>query len=202
MIEFSERLHIDAIAAGQIESMLLKPFESPTVLISDAYPFPLAAELHKGSIRVRAATGGEITEFFTIGISNPDDFAWPGDPASPLGEELDWQEDQHGEPNWDRACNLWNGEVILKTARGLSSPFYIHRQAARAWALSTALTVPEADIFELQIVPYACIRKFAPALIMGGEQEYARLGRFWISPVRSWGQVERFALPGAELPPW
>ncbi len=173
MICFDERLHIDAIAAEQIVSMLLPLFESPTFLICDGYPFPLAAEFHKGSRRVRPATGKEITDFFTMGIPNPDDFEWPGDPASPLGQELDWQENQHGE-----------------TA------------SARAWALSTAFTVPEADIFELQIVPYACIRKFAPALIMGGEEAYARLSRFWISPVRSWGQVERFALPGAELPPW
>jgi hypothetical protein len=202
MICFDERLHIDAIAAEQIESTLLPLFESPTLLICDGYPFPLAAEFHKGSRRVRAATGTEITDFLTMGIPTPDDFEWPGDPASPLGQELDWQVSQHGEVDWDRACHLWNGEVILKTARGLSSPFYIHREAARAWALSTALTVQEPDIFELQMVPYACIRKFAPALIMSGEEEYARLSRFWISPVRSWGQVERFALPGAELPPW
>ncbi|MDR3561960.1 MAG: hypothetical protein P4N59_11075, partial [Negativicutes bacterium] len=54
----------------------------------------------------------------------------------------------------------------------------------------------ETDVLELQIVPYACARRFAPDLINIGQAEFMRLNRFWISPVRSWGRAEQFPLPG------
>ena len=132
MIKFAKRLHIDAIAAGQIESMLLKPFESPTVLITDAYPFPLAAEIVGDAVHVRAATGDELTAFLTVGDApNPDDFEWPGDPALQAGREIAWQEKQDSEIELDRACYLWSGEVILNSGSGTSGPFYVHASSAR-----------------------------------------------------------------------
>jgi len=52
---------------------------------------------------------------------------------------------------------------------------------------------------QLQVVPYACIRRFAPNLISRGETEFKRLNKFWVSPVRSGSRVGSFALPGAEF---
>ena len=200
MIQFEPRLHIDDETADQLEGMLLPLFESPTVLMTDAYAFPLAAEIVDEVVRVRAATGEEMTEFLTAGdIPNDDGVEWSGDPAMPAGREIDWQETEDHEVETERACYLWSGEVILKSGRGESGPFFVHEQAARAWALATALSMPERDVLEMQVVPYACVRRFAPGLINGGEGEFNRLNRFWISPVRSWGRVEQFALPGMAL---
>ena len=200
MVRFEPRLHIDTETGGQIESMLTPLSESPTVVVTDGYPFPLAAEIVTDGVWVRAATGEEMTAFLTAGdVPNPDDFDWPGDPALPTGREIEWQETQEGEVRIDRACQLWSGEVILKSGRGISSPFYVHEEAARSWVLATALTLPAGDVLELQVVSYACVRHFAPDLIKGGEVEFNRLNRFWISAVRSWGRVKQFALPGTEF---
>ncbi|MEO8714334.1 MAG: hypothetical protein ABI369_04915 [Acetobacteraceae bacterium] len=68
-------------------------------------------------------------------------------------------------------------------------PFYVHRMAATAWVVSTALGRPEGEVFECQLVPYACARRFAPALLRGGEAEYDRLCRFTEAPVRPAGQT-------------
>jgi hypothetical protein len=133
----------------------------------------------------------------TVGDApNPDDFEWPGDPGLPTGREIEWQETQNGEVQVDPACLLWSGEVILNSGRGKSGPFYVHEQAARAWAFSTAITMLENDIFKLHVVAYACIRRFAPDLIMADNSEFNRLNTFWISPVRRWGLVNRIPPPG------
>jgi len=199
MMKFEPRLHIDGQTAGQIEDMLMPLLESPTVVITDGYPFPLAAETVRNGVLVRAATGDEVTAFLTMGdVPNPDDFAWPGDPAFPAGREIEWQEKQEGEVQIGDACHLWGGEVLLKSGSGSYSPFYVHEEAARSWALASALSLPESDILELQVVPYICVRHFAPALIIGGHTEFKRLYKFWISPVRGWGQVVQFPLPGKE----
>ena len=58
-----------------------------------------------------------------------------------------------------------NSTLILNSGSGTSGPFYVHEQAARAWAFSTALTVPEHKIRELQTVPYACVRRFTPEVV-------------------------------------
>jgi hypothetical protein len=202
MMRFEPRLHIDAETAGLIESTFMPLLESPTVIVTGAYPFALAAEIVGDEVRVRAATGDELTAFLTVGDApNPDDFEWPGDPGLPTGREIEWQETQNGEVQVDPACLLWSGEVILNSGRGKSGPFYVHEQAARAWAFSTALTVPEHNICELQVVPYACARHFAPALITAADGEFKRMHQFWVSPVRSRGPVEKFPPPRAHQPP-
>jgi hypothetical protein len=196
MMRFEPRLHIDAETAGLIESTTMPLLESPTVIVAGAYPFALAAEIVGDEVRVRAATGDELTAFLTVGdASNPDDFEWPGDPALPAGREIEWQEKQDSKVELDRACHLWCGEVILNSGSGTSGPFYVHQQAARSWAFSTALTVPEHGICEFQVVPYACARRFAPDLIRAGDGEFRRLNKFWISPLRISGRLEEFALP-------
>lgn len=116
MIRFEPRLHIDSEAAGQIETMLMPLFESPTVLVTEAYSFPLAAEITDDGVLVRAATGEEVTAFLTLGIAAyPDDFVWLGDPAMPTGREIKWRERQGDEVHLERACHLWIDEVILKS---------------------------------------------------------------------------------------
>jgi len=135
MMRFEPRLHIDAETAGPIESTCMPLLESPTVIATDAYPFALAAEIVGDEVRVRAATGDELTAFLTVGdVPSPDDFEWPGDPALPAGRKIDWQERQDIEGQLDRACHKWSGEVILNLGSGTSDPFYVHEQAARAWA--------------------------------------------------------------------
>jgi hypothetical protein len=174
--------------------------ESPTVIVSDAYPFSLAAEIAGDGVRVRAATGEEMTAFLTVGdVPSADVFEWPGDPALPTGHEIEWQEKQDSEGQLDRACHLWSGEVILNSGSGTSGPFYMHEQAARSWAFSTALTLPEQNIWELQVVPYACVRRFTPDVIKAGDGEFKRLNKLWISPLRIWGNVEQFPLPRSEV---
>jgi hypothetical protein len=200
MVRFEPRLYIDAETGGQIETMLMPLLESPTVVVTDGYPFPLAAEIVNDDVWVRAATGEEMTAFLTMGdIPNADGLKWPGDPAMPTGHEIEWQEMRDSEVQFARGCHLWCGEVILKSGRGCFSPFYVHEEAARSWALATAFSLPEIELYELQVVPYACVRHFAPDLVTYGQAEFNRLNRFWTSPVRSWGHVEQFALPGTEF---
>jgi len=170
MMRFEPRLHIDAETAGLIESTTMPLLESPTVIVTDAYPFPFAAEIVGDAVHVRAATGDELTAFLTVGDApNPDDFEWPGDKALPARREMEWQERQDSEVRVDLACHLWSGEVILKSGSGTYGPFFVHEPAARAWAFTTALNLSERDIFELQVVPYLCVRRFSPNLIKVGE---------------------------------
>ena len=79
MISFEPRLHIDAETADLIESTTMPLLESPTVIVTDAYSFPLAAEIAGDGVRVRAATGEEMTAFVAVGdVPSTDDFEWPG----------------------------------------------------------------------------------------------------------------------------
>jgi hypothetical protein len=59
--------------------------------------------------------------------------------------------------------------------------------------------MPEHGLCGLQVVPFACVRRFAPGLIKASDREFKRLNNFWISPLRSWGRVEQFTLPGSEV---
>jgi hypothetical protein len=74
-----------------------------------------------------------------------------------------------------------------------------------SWAFSTAFTLPGHKMCELQVVPYACVRRFAPELIKAGEEEFKRQNRFWAAPLKSWGVLKnQFALACslyADMPP-
>jgi hypothetical protein len=141
--------------------------------LTDAYPFPLTAELVNREVRLRAATGDEVTELLTTGG------------FLPLGREVEWQIDESDPPTREDSCRLWAGEVLLCSGQGLAGPFYIHEIAARAWAFSEALKQARGDVFEIQIVPYACARSFASALLQEGEVAYRGFRRrYVISPVR------------------
>jgi hypothetical protein len=67
MVRFEPRRHIGTETDGQIESMLMPLLESPTVIVSDGYPFPLAAEIVGDEVRVRAASEEKMTYFLTVG---------------------------------------------------------------------------------------------------------------------------------------
>jgi len=186
-MEFDPRLRITPGEAYDIEAAISPVFETVTIFMSECYSFPLAAEVRGEEILVRAATGGEL---LTQGdLVDPERIDWPGDPASPTGHEIVWQEAQSDEPRVEDGCRLWAGEVILSARDGLAGPFYVHELAARAWAFSTALGLPERDVLEAQVVPYACAGSSAPALISDATL-FRRFNRCWESPVRPWGQVE------------
>ncbi len=165
--------------------------------MTDAYPFPLTPELVNREVRLRAATGDEVTELLTTGGFPPEPgVQWPGDPALALGREVEWQIDEGDPPTREDSCRLWAGEVLLCSGQGLAGPFYIHEIAARAWAFSEALKQVRGDVFEIQVVPYACARSFAPALLREGE--VANRGsrrRYVISPIKPSGIPVVLAFP-------
>lgn len=157
--------------------------------LTDAYPFPLTAELVNREVRLRAATGDEVTELLTTGGFPPEPgVQWPGDPALAPGREVEWQIDEGDPPTREDSCRLWAGEVLLCSGQGLAGPFYIHEMAARAWAFSEALKQARDDIFEIQVVPYVCARSFAPELLRDGEAAYRGFRRCYArSPIQPGG---------------
>jgi len=172
----------------------------PAVLISSACPFPLTFEGGEDDVLVRAATGEEVTDALTTDLQEEgDDLDWPGDPPQRMPTMVTWQERADGDGDEDSAVRLWSGEVLLRSGQGVASPFYVHQMAAQAWAVSTALGLPEGEVFECQVVPYLCARRFAPALLRIGEAEYNRLRRFWEAPVRAVEEPSPVVLPGSGL---
>ena len=165
--------------------------------LTDAYPFPLTADLADREVRLRAATGDEVTELLTTGGFPPEPgVEWPEDPALALGREVEWQIDEGDSPAREASCRLWAGEVLLCSGQGLAGPFYIHELAARAWAFSETLKQARDDVFEVQVVPYACARSFAPALLREGEVAYRGFRRrYAISPIQASGAPMVLTLP-------
>ena len=159
--------------------------------INEVAPFPLTAETVDGQMRLRAATGDEVTDLLTTGDgASADGINWPGDPATPTGREIEWQVRHDEPPSFEPGCLLWSGEILQRSGEGAAGPFYVHRLAARAWAFSTLFSRPEGEVFEAQVVPYACACSVAPKLIHDGEAEYRCLRRLPMSPVRPWGTPE------------
>ena len=159
--------------------------------INELAPFPLTAEIVDATMRLRAATGDEVTELLTTGDgASADGISWPGDPATLTGREIEWQARHDGPPSFEAGCLLWSGEILLRSGEGAAGPFYVHKLAAKAWAFSTLFSRPEGEVFEAQVVPYACACSAAPKLMSDGEAEYRRLRRLPISPVRPSGAPE------------
>jgi|SRR5208283_479714 len=154
----------------------------------------LAVEIRNGDLWVRAATGDEVTDMLSAGHDGDDGLDWPGDPADEIEHEITWQEKADGLVDSDPACKVWSGEVLLQNGRGLCGPLYVYDAAARAWAYSTALGLPSADVFEAQVVPYVVARRFAPDLLRN-QEESRRLARFWVSPLRTSGPPFVVRLP-------
>jgi hypothetical protein len=85
--------------------------------------------------------------------------------------------------------------VLLKSGKGLAGPFYTHQSAAAAWAFSTALGMPRAEVFGAQLVRCLCAKSRAGLLLAGGDREFRGLNRFWMAPIRT-AAVFQIALPG------
>lgn len=193
------RLKMSPETMHEIETAGFGP-DLPSVLFSSAYPFPLTWEVSDGELYVRAATGEEVTDALTTGPEEEgDDLDWPGDPPRAMPIDITWQERPDCSLEEDCVVQLWAGEVLLRSGQGVAGPFYVHEMAATAWAVSTALGLPEGEVFECQLVPYLCVRRFAPDLLRGGEVEYDRLRRFEEAPVRAIGQPLPLTLVGSDL---
>ncbi len=126
------------------------------------------------------------------------DAAAGADRPGRVDREIDWRAEQDSPEITESGVVLWAGEVLLNTGRGMAGPFYTHETAAKAWAFSTALSLPEAELFGAQVVGYRCARSQAAGLLADGDAEFRRLNRFWSSPVRQ-SSVLPIALPGRHL---
>jgi hypothetical protein len=165
-----------------------------TVFVTSNYDNVLAAEVtddaeHGLHVLVRAATGDEAAYLLC-----PDD-EQDGDYPESAGRDITWQQAEDCEDMTEPAVVLWSGEVLLKIGRGLAGPFYTHQSAAAAWAFSTALGMPRAEVFGAQLVRWLCARSKANLLSIGGDSEFRRLNRFWMAPIRT-AAVFPIALPG------
>ena len=187
LMRFDPRLRISDDAAYELEATGFGP-SMPSVVVSSAYHVPLTCEVVDGDLVVRAATGDEVTDTLTTGDFEPGDtIAWPGDTPARFGRNLEWREQRGDAIGEAPAVRLWSGEVIFRNGQGKAGPFFVHQMAAAAWAFSTATEQEPNSVFECQIVPYACIRQFAPRLLLGGDNEARRLNRLDVSPLRPWG---------------
>lgn len=189
-VKIDPALRANEEAAHLLEQDLGTLLMEVTAFITSNYDAPLAAEViqqHEGKpyVLIRAATGDETLDLLsTDGNAEPES----------ARQTITWQEKQDSIPETEPAVLLWSGEMLLNSGQGEAGPFYTLRMAAHAWAFSTALKKSAADVCSAQVVTYLCAPSVTPRLLAGGEQEFRRLNRFWISPVRS-GQVETVRLP-------
>ena len=194
-MRFDPRLRISNDVAYELEAAGFGP-AIPSVVVSSAYPVPLTCVIADGELVVRAATGDEVTDTLTTGDFEPGDaITWPGDTPARVGRDLEWRERPSDAVAQAPAVRLWSGEVILRNGQGMAGPFFVHQMAAAAWAFSTAIAQEPKTVLECQVVPYACIRQFAPRFLAGGDDEARRLNRFDISPLRPWGAPTPVDLP-------
>jgi hypothetical protein len=163
-----------------------------TVFMTTNYDALLAAEIIDDArggryVLVRSATGDETAYLFS---SDDED----GDRPVSAGCDITWRQAAQSDEVTEPAVKLWSGEVLLADGRGLAGPFYMHQDAAKAWALSAALDRPSGEVFGAQLVCWQCAESQAELLLAGGAGEFRRLNRFWSPPVRS-GGVSPVALP-------
>jgi len=167
-----------------------------TVFVTSNYDNVLAAELtdnaeHGLHVLVRAATGDEAAYLL---CSDDEEH---GDGPDSAGRDITWQQAEDCEGTTEPAVVLWSGEVLLNIGRGLAGPFYTHQSTAAAWALSTALGMPRAEVFGSQLVRWLCAKSTTNLLLAGGDREFRRLNRFWMAPIRT-AAVFQIPLPGRE----
>ena len=192
------RLRMSAALAEQITAVAVT---DGAAFLTDVYPFPLVSEMVGDELQIRAASGEKVTALLTIGeVPSDDEVRWAGDPAQAIGREIEWQLDQNSEPVREAGCRLWAGEVLLSSGQVSAGPFYIHQLAAAAWAICEALKHPPGSVFEIQVVPYACARSFAPALLRDGDMAFRGFHRRYAAPpIQPGGAPVVLALPRASL---
>ena len=182
-IRIDPRLELDDDTASRLRCEAEPLLAMVTVFVTSSYDNVLAAEItddveHGLHVLVRAATGDEAT--YLLCSADEED---GGDPET-AGHDITWQQVRDSEDFTEPAVVLWSGEVLLKTGRGESGPFYTHQLAAATWAFSTALGIPRAEVFSAQLVRWLCAKSKAGLLLENGDSELRQLNRAWMAPVR------------------
>ena len=193
-IRIDPRLWVDDDTAYRLQRDAEPLLTVVTVFVTSNYDNVLAAEVtdeveNGPHVLVRAATGDEAAY-----LLSPDD-EQNGDCPESAGRDITWQQAEDSEDVTERAVVLWSGEVLLKSGKGLAGPFYTHQSAAAAWAFSTGLSMPRAEVFGAQLVRWLCAKSKADLLLAGGAREFRRLNRLWMAPIRT-AAVFPIALPG------
>jgi len=109
--------------------------------------------------------------------------AYGGSGLTMADRSVEWQEREKDALVRGPAMVLWTGEVLSSCHRNISSPFYAIEAAAEAWAFGEGVRGPE-DVCAVQVVRWFCAERFARVMIEQADQ-YDRLRRFWVSPIRS-----------------
>ena len=186
-------LQVDQRTASLLKADAHGLMAEVTPFMTSNYDTVLAAEImvrgrEDPFVLIRAATGDEAAYL----LSSDDDHE-----PSVADAVITWREHRDSPERREPAVLLWSGEVLLMTGRGIAGPFYTHRQIAKAWAFSTALSRPEVEVFGAQIVCYVCAESGAAAMLMDGQIAVDRLNRSWVSPIRPASTVP-FALPSKD----
>ena len=183
-IRIDPRLGVDDDTAYRLRCDAEPLLTVVTVFVTSSYDNVLAAEItndveHGLHVLVRAATGDEAT--YLLCSADEEDGGHP----ETAGRDITWQQVEDSEDLTEPAVVLWSGEVLLKTGKGVAGPFYTHQLAAAAWAFSTALRIPRAEVFSAQLVRWLCANTKVGLLRENGDSEFRRLNRAWIAPVRA-----------------
>ena len=182
-IRIDPRLELDDDTASRLRGDAEPLLTMVTVFVTSSYNNVLAAEItddveHGLHVLLRAATGDEAAYLLRAADAEERDH-----PES-AGRDITWQVARDSEHITEPAVVLWSGEVLLKTGRGTSGPFYTHQLAAAAWAFSTALGIPREEVFSAQLVRWLCAKSTAALLIENGDSALRPLNRVWMAPVR------------------
>ena len=193
-IRIDPRLELDDDTASRLRGDAEPLLTMVTVFVTSSYDNVLAAEItddveHGLHVLLRAATGDEAAYLLRAADAEERDH-----PES-AGRDITWQVARDSEHITEPAVVLWSGEVLLKTGRGTSGPFYTHQLAAAAWAFSTALGIARKEVFGVQLVRWLCARSKADLLLEDEDSEIRRLSRFWMAPIRT-AAVFPIPLPG------
>jgi hypothetical protein len=216
LIRIDPRLGVDDDAAYRLQLDAEPITGVVTVFMTSNYDTVLAAEIiddgeHELHMLVRAATGDEAAYLLSTDEEDAENADSEGDATEGKVEDgapaqnqndrpesaychITWRETPDAKEVTETAVILWSGEVLLNSGCGVSGPFYTHQTAAKAWAFSTALSKPRDDVFSGLVIRYLCAKSKAAGLLAGGDAEFRRLNRFWMSPVRA-PSVLPFALP-------
>ncbi len=196
MVQIDPRLRVPGDLAYHVRQAAGSLRGAVSVFLTSSYDMPLAAELVNKRVIIRAATGDEVAAFLDDEPIDPEEKE-PGPRSAAVlkpEESITWHEVVSGDTVTEKFLVLWSGEVLLNNGRGVSGPFYCDEIAARAWAFSTALSMPEAEVCAAQVVAYRCAESKVPMLLADGDVEYRHFQRFVMPPVRS-GAVYPVRLP-------
>ena len=193
-LAFDERLGLSEDVKVDLYSTVVGP--TPHVLFTSSYHVPLTVDTAAdGGTFIRAATGAEVMDALTTGDAEVEQQAWSGDGPTLVHRIVRWQQHQGDMPHEEKAVLVWEAEVLFRDGHGQGCSFFAHQTAAAAEAFSSVLAQPTGQVFECQIVPYACARQFAPLLLQQGDAEARRLTRYELSPLQPYSAPRPIPLP-------